>query len=105
MSESLLVGVTQGRQYKAKLTTKANAKLIFACLVEVLPLVEFFLEDDITDEEAMQLLESEHPRRKNPDKQDGWRQETTARILKRVQRVNTYITEILETTGSASVRT
>ena len=90
MSESLSVGVTQGRLYKAKLTlTKTNAKIIFACLVEVLPLVEFFLEDDITDEEAMQLLESEPPRRKNPDKQDGWRQETTARIFKYVQRVKT----------------
>ena len=63
---------------------------MFVYFVEVLPLVEFFLEDDITDEEAMQLLESEPPRRKNPDKQDGWRQETTARILKRVK---TYISK------------
>ena len=54
---------------------------MFVCFVEVLPLVEFFLEDDITDEEAMQLLESEPPRRKTDDKQGGWRQETTARIL------------------------
>ena len=52
-----------------------------SCLTEVLPLVEFFLEDDITDEEAMQLLESEPPRRKQDTRQDGWRQETSARIL------------------------
>ena len=51
------------------------------CFVEVLPLVEFFLEDDISDEEAMQLLESELPRRKQDTRQDGWRQETNARIL------------------------
>ena len=52
------------------------------CLfTEVLPLVEFFLEDDISDEEALQLLESEPPRRKPQQKQDGWRQETSARIL------------------------
>ncbi len=49
---------------------------------EVLPLVEFFLDEDIEDEEAMQLLESEPPRRnKNKQKQDGWRQEATDRIL------------------------
>ena len=60
-------------------------------VVEVLPLVEFFLEDDITDEEAMTLLESEPPRRKNPAGQgkqtDGWRQETTARILHKNNRL------------------
>ena len=67
---------------------------VCVCFVEVLPLVEFFLDNDITDEEAMQLLESEPPKRKNPDKQDGWRQETTARILKHVQRVKTYVAEI-----------
>ncbi len=59
---------------------KKNFDVVIA---EVLPLVEFFLEDDISDDEAMQLLESEPPRRKA--QQDGaadqWKQERSARIL------------------------
>ena len=48
----------------------------------MLPLVEFFLDEDIEDDEAMQLLDSEPPRRnKSKQKQDGWRQEATDRIL------------------------
>ena len=45
---------------------------------EVLPLVEFFLEEDITDEEAVLLLDSEPPRKKEKDE---WKESAMGSIL------------------------
>ena len=44
----------------------------------MLPLVEFFLEDDITDEEALTLLDSEVPRKKEKDE---WKETNLSSIL------------------------
>lgn len=43
---------------------------------EILPLVEFQLEDGITDMEAVRLIETPASK-KNADKSDNWRQEVT----------------------------
>ena len=50
-------------------------------LTEVLPLVEFYLEDDITDEEAQNLLDLAPPRddKRNRDRQ--WREDRIGSIL------------------------
>jgi len=45
----------------------------------VLPLVEFFLEDDITDDEAVSLLDLE-PQHKDKDK-GNWREMNKGSIL------------------------
>lgn len=43
------------------------------CLKEILPLVEFALEEGITDEEAVKLIESPPTLGKSKEsKQDGW---------------------------------
>ena len=46
------------------------------CILEVLPLVEFVIESDITDEEAVRLIEAAPPEEKsasNPN-YDGWKE-------------------------------
>lgn len=49
------------------------------CLTEVLPLVEFVLEDGITDEEAVQVLDLSIPKQKKEDKK--WHESRIGRIL------------------------
>ena len=49
------------------------------CLTEVLPLVEFVLEDGITDEEAVQVLDLSIPKQKKEDKK--WHESRMGRIL------------------------
>ena len=49
-----------------------------AWLTEVLPLVEFFLEEGITDDEALHLLDSEPPRKKE---KDDWKEMQMGSIL------------------------
>ena len=39
--------------------------MIDVCITEVLPLVEFVLEDGITDEEAIQILDLSIPKQKS----------------------------------------
>ena len=49
------------------------------CCAEVLPLVEFFLEEDIPDDEALQLLELE-PQRKDPKEKQKWKESNSSRM-------------------------
>lgn len=48
-------------------------------LLEVLHLVEFYLEDGITDEEAVALIDLEAPRASK--REDKWQEMMTDRIL------------------------
>ena len=58
---------------------------LLSLFTEVLPLVEFFLEQDITDEEAVHLLDSEAPRKKEKDE---WKETAMGSILyKQCQRL------------------
>ena len=57
-----------------------NLVLILRCFAEVLPLVEFLLEDGITDEEAVQCIEQEPPRKKK-DNSGGWQEADMGGIL------------------------
>ena len=45
---------------------------------EVLPLVEFFLEDGMTDEEAVHILDMSVPKKK---KERSWKENRMSRIL------------------------
>jgi intraflagellar transport protein 122 len=47
---------------------------MFCHISEVLPLVEFILQEGITDEEAVQLIEYEAPSN-TKDKKDNWKED------------------------------
>ena len=49
------------------------------CFTEVLPLVEFVLEDGITDEEAIQILDLSIPKQKKEEK--NWQESRMGGIL------------------------
>ena len=49
------------------------------CVAEVLPLVEFVLEDGITDEEAIQILDLSIPKQKREEK--NWQESRMGGIL------------------------
>lgn len=44
---------------------------MFLFFLEILPLVEFYLDDDISDEEAIQLIKTEPPKSQNEIKNGG----------------------------------
>lgn len=52
---------------------------IHDCFAEVLPLVEFVLEDGITDEEAIQILDLSIPKQKREEK--NWQESRMGSIL------------------------
>ena len=47
----------------------------------MLPLVEFYLEDDITDEEAQNLLDMAPPRDDKRNRDSQWREDRMGSIL------------------------
>ena len=49
-------------------------------ITEVLPLVEFYIADEISDKEAVQLLDLE-PLKKEKQKTDGWKQDNNDSIF------------------------
>ena len=53
--------------------------VIDLCIAEVLPLVEFVLEDGITDEEAIQILDLSIPKQKKEEK--NWQESRMGGIL------------------------
>ena len=54
-------------------------KVGYILMTEVLPLVEFVLEDGITDEEAIQILDLSIPKQKKEEK--NWQESRMGSIL------------------------
>ena len=68
---------------RAASVKRQNCMAEFFFSTEVLPLVEFYLEDGITDEEAQNLLDMAPPRDDKRNRDSQWREDRMGRILAR----------------------